>query len=523
MRCAAERRGISADRGICKLAPILVMRDIVKEFGSFRANDGINLEVESGEVHALLGENGAGKSTLMNILYGLYQATSGEIYFEGRPVKIASPKDAIDLGIGMVHQHFMLIPALTVAENIILGMKMPRGILDLKDACQKIKELSRQYGLDIDPEAKVWQLSVGQQQRVEIVKALYRGARLLILDEPTAVLTPQEVEDLFGVLNRLTREGITVIFITHKLNEVMAICRRVTVLRAGKVIGTVATCETDKNRLARMMVGREVFFQVDKRPCCPGKPVLEVRNLEALNNKGLKALKGISFSLHKGEILGIAGVDGNGQSELVEALTGLRHVIAGQVLLNGEDVTNLPPRKILERNVAHIPEDRNVRGLVGPMSIKENLILQEYYKSPFSRGWFLNREVINQHAVKMVREFDIRTSSEELPVRNLSGGNQQKVVLAREVFRQPELLIAMHPTRGLDVGATEYVHKRLVAERDRGAAVLLVSTELDEILSLSDRIAVIYEGEIMGIVPGTEAQVEELGLMMAGSKRLKVS
>ncbi|BCV22429.1 ABC transporter ATP-binding protein [Moorella sp. Hama-1] len=505
------------------MAPVLVMKDIVKEFGSFRANDGVNLAVEAGEVHALLGENGAGKSTLMNILYGLYQATSGEIYFEGHPVEITSPKDAIDLGIGMVHQHFMLIPALTVAENIILGMPMPRGILDLKEASRKIKELSRQYGLNVDPEAPVWQLSVGQQQRVEIVKALYRGARLLILDEPTAVLTPQEVEDLFGVLQRLTEEGITVIFITHKLNEVMAICRRVTVLRAGKVIGTVATCDTDRNQLARMMVGREVFFQVDKQTCCPGKPVLEVKDLEALNNKGLKALKGISFCLCRGEILGVAGVDGNGQSELVEAITGLRRVTSGQVLLNGEDVTNLPPRRILERSVAHIPEDRNVRGLVGTMSIKENLILQEYYKAPFSRGWFLNRDVITKHAAKMVREFDIRTTSEELPVKNLSGGNQQKVVLAREVFRQPELLIAMHPTRGLDVGATEYVHKRLIAERDRGAAVLLVSTELDEILSLSDRIAVIYEGEIMGIVPGPQAKVEELGLMMAGSKRLKAS
>ncbi|MDN5361998.1 MAG: ral nucleoside transport system ATP-binding protein, partial [Moorella sp. (in: firmicutes)] len=305
--------------------------------------------------------------------------------------------------------------------------------------------------------------------------------------------------------------------------EVMAICRRVTVLRAGKVIGTVATCDTDRNQLARMMVGREVFFQVDKQTCCPGKPVLEVKDLEALNNKGLKALKGISFCLCRGEILGIAGVDGNGQSELVEAITGLRRVTSGQVLLNGEDVTNLPPRRILERSVAHIPEDRNVRGLVGTMSIKENLILQEYYKAPFSRGWFLNRDVITKHAAKMVREFDIRTTSEELPVKNLSGGNQQKVVLAREVFRQPELLIAMHPTRGLDVGATEYVHKRLIAERDRGAAVLLVSTELDEILSLSDRIAVIYEGEIMGIVPGPQAKVEELGLMMAGSKRLKAS
>ncbi|QGP91230.1 Xylose import ATP-binding protein XylG [Neomoorella glycerini] len=505
------------------MAPILVMRDIVKEFGSFRANDGVNLEVETGEVHALLGENGAGKSTLMNILYGLYQANSGEIYFEGRPVKITSPKEAIDLGIGMVHQHFMLIPALTVAENIILGMQMPRGIIDLKEASRKIKELSRQYGFDIDPEAKVWQLSVGQQQRVEIVKALYRGARLLILDEPTAVLTPQEVNELFRVLKQLTQEGITVIFITHKLNEVMAICQRVTVLRAGKVVGTVATCNTGKNELARMMVGREVFFQVNKKPCSPGQTVLEVQGLEALSNKGLKALKGISFNICQGEILGIAGVDGNGQSELVEAITGLRPVTAGRVLLNGQDITNLPPRQILERNVAHIPEDRNVRGLVGAMSIKENLILQEYYKQPFSRGWFLNYDLIKDHAVKMVREFDIRTTSEELPVKNLSGGNQQKVVLAREVYRQPALLIAMHPTRGLDVGATEYVHKRLVAERDRGAAVLLVSTELDEILSLSDRIAVLYEGEIMGIVPGAQARVEELGLMMAGSKRLKAS
>lgn len=499
---------------------ILEMREIIKEFGSLRANDRVNLKVKRGEIHALLGENGAGKTTLMNILYGLYQPTSGEIIFEGRPVKITSPREAIELGIGMVHQHFMLIPALTVAENIILGMKTgPGGLLDLKQAATRIKELSRQYGLDVDPYAKVWQLSVGQQQRVEIVKALYRGATLLILDEPTAVLTPQEVRELFRVLKKFTQEGHTVIFISHKLDEVMSLCDRVTVLRAGRVVGTVETSKTSKEELARMMVGREVLFKVDKKPCCPGEVILELKGVEALNNKGLKALKGISFSLCRGEILGIAGVDGNGQSELVEVITGLREAIAGKVFLKGKDITNLPPRKILEQNVAHIPEDRHLRGLVMEMSIKENFILQTYYQPPFSKGFLLDWKTIKDHACRLIKEYDVRALSEEIPVKNLSGGNQQKVILAREVCRQPELLIAMHPTRGLDVGATEYIHRRLVEERDRGAAVLLISTELDEILSLSDRIAVLYEGEIMGIVPGGEVDIEELGLMMAGSRR----
>ncbi|WP_157110025.1 ABC transporter ATP-binding protein [Thermanaeromonas toyohensis] len=496
------------------------MREIIKEFGALRANDRVNLKVKRGEIHALLGENGAGKTTLMNILYGLYQPTSGEIIFEGRLVKITSPREAIELGIGMVHQHFMLIPALTVAENIILGMKAgPGGLLDLKQAATRIKELSHQYGLDVDPYAKVWQLSVGQQQRVEIVKALYRGARLLILDEPTAVLTPQEVRELFRVLKQFTREGHTVIFISHKLDEVMSLCDRVTVLRAGRVVGTVETSKTSKEELARMMVGREVFFKVDKKPCCPGEVILELKGVEALDNKGLKALKGISFSLYRGEILGIAGVDGNGQSELVEVITGLRKAIAGKVFLKGQDITNLPPRKILEQNVAHIPEDRHLRGLVMEMSIKENLILQTYYQQPFSKGFILDWKTIKEHACRLIKEYDVRALSEEVPVKNLSGGNQQKVILAREVCRQPELLIAMHPTRGLDVGATEYIHRRLVEERDRGAAVLLISTELDEVLSLSDRIAVLYEGEIMGIVPGGEVDIEELGLMMAGSRR----
>jgi len=499
---------------------ILEMREIIKEFGPLRANDRVNLKVKRGEIHALLGENGAGKTTLMNILYGLYQPTSGEIIFEGRPVRITSPREAIELGIGMVHQHFMLIPALTVAENIILGMKAgPGGLLDLEQASARIKELSRQYGLDVDPYAKVWQLSVGQQQRVEIVKALYRGARLLILDEPTAVLTPQEVRELFRVLKKFTQEGHTVIFISHKLDEVMSLCDRVTVLRAGRVIGTVETSNTSKEELARMMVGREVFFKVDKKPCCPGEVILELKGVEALDNKGLKALKGVSFSLCRGEILGIAGVDGNGQSELVEVITGLRKAIAGKVFLKGRDITNLPPRKILEQNVAHIPEDRHVRGLVMEMSIKENIILQTYYRPPFSKGFWLDWKTIKEHARRLIKEYDVRALSEEIPVKNLSGGNQQKVILAREVCRQPDLLIAMHPTRGLDVGATEYIHRRLVEERDRGAAVLLISTELDEILSLSDRIAVLYEGEIMGIVPGGEVDIEELGLMMAGSRR----
>lgn len=502
---------------------LLEMKDIVKDFGALRANDHVNLKVEEGDIHALLGENGAGKSTLMNILYGLYHPTSGTILFRGKPVRLNSPHDAINLGIGMVHQHFMLVPALTVVENIILGMPRRWGLVDLKTAAQEIQEVARSYGYDVDPFAKVWQLSVGEQQRVEIIKALYRGAKLLILDEPTAVLTPQEVRELFRVVRRLAEDKYTIIFISHKLNEVMELCNRVTVLRHGKVVGTVRTCDTTKEELARMMVGREVFFKLDKAPCRPGDVVLELDNVEALNEKGLKALKNLSLEVRKGEILGIAGVDGNGQSELAQVITGLRKPVAGRIRLKGRDVTGMGSRFIYEQKVAHIPEDRQAEGLVMDMTIKENLILRQYYQPPFAKGLFLKWPAIKENAVQLMKEYDVRAPHEDFLVKTLSGGNQQKVVLAREVSPQPDLIVAMHPTRGLDVGATEYVHRRLLAERDRGCAVLLISTELDEIMNLSDRIAVIYEGEIMGIVPAEKADREELGLMMAGSKRLKAS
>ncbi|HHU31448.1 MAG TPA: ABC transporter ATP-binding protein [Clostridia bacterium] len=504
------------------MSVFLQMQDITKQFPGVLANDKVNFEVEKGEVHALLGENGAGKSTLMNILYGLYQPTSGSIFYKGQKVEITSPKAAIDLGIGMVHQHFMLIPALSVVENVILGMKPERGsVLDLESAAKKIVDLGKKYNMDIDPWAKVWQLSVGQQQRLEIIKALYRGADLLILDEPTAVLTPQEVEELINIMRQLTSEGHTVIFISHKLNEVMAVSQRVTVLRMGKSVATVNTKDTNKEELARLMVGRDVFLRMDKKPCNPKEIVLKMEGVECLNNKGLKALKNLSLEVKAGEVLAIAGVDGNGQSELVEAITGLRQVTDGQVVINGKDMTNKTPREILEEKVAHIPEDRHKRGLVMNMSIKENMMLMNYYKEPFSKGITLDWNYIETHSEELVEQFNVKTPNIEVKAKNLSGGNQQKVILGREIDREPNLLIAMHPTRGLDIGAMEYVHRRIIDERDRGAAVLLVSTELDEVLSLSDRIAVLYEGEIMGVVENDDkVNIEELGLMMAGSKRL---
>jgi ABC-type uncharacterized transport system ATPase subunit len=504
------------------MSAFLQMKGISKQFPGVLANDNVNFEVEKGEVHTLLGENGAGKSTLMNILYGLYQQTSGEIYLKGQKVDISSPKAAIDLGIGMVHQHFMLIPALSVVENVILGMKPERGnVLDLEGAAEKIVALGKKYNMDIDPWAKVWQLSVGQQQRLEIIKALYRGADLLILDEPTAVLTPQEVEELFIIMRQLTSEGHTVIFISHKLNEVMTISQRVTVLRGGKSAATVNTKDTSKEELARLMVGRDVFLRMDKKPCNPGETVLEVKGIECLNNKNLQALKNLSLEVKAGEILAIAGVDGNGQSELVESITGLRHVTKGQVFLNGKDMTNKPPRDILEEKVAHIPEDRHRRGLVMNMPIKENFMLMSYYKKPYSKGISLDWNYIETHSKELVEQFNVKCPNIEVQAKNLSGGNQQKVILGREIDREPNLLIAMHPVRGLDIGAMEYVHKRIIEERDRGAAVLLVSTELEEVLSLSDRIAVLYEGEIMGVIENDDnVNIEELGLMMAGSKKM---
>ncbi len=497
----------------------LEMRNITKIFPGVVANDDVSLSVEKGEVHALLGENGAGKSTLMNILYGLYRQDSGEIFLRDKPVDIRDPKEAIALGIGMVHQHFMLIPALTVIENVVLGMHKSKVRLNLDDAAKEVQAIAARYNMAIDPYAKVWQLSVGEQQRLEIIKSLYRGAELLILDEPTAVLTPQEVGDLFAMVRQLTGDGHTVIFITHKLAEVMEICVRCTVLRQGRLAATVQTCDVrDTHELARLMVGRDVELATVKEPAKAGATVVEVENLCALNNKKLEALKQVSFSIREGEILGVAGVDGNGQSELVECLAGLRPATAGTVFIGGQNTTCLSPRAILEEGVSHIPEDRHLLGMSGEMSVKENLIMMNYYKAPCSHHGFIDWKWAAEYADGICKEYSVKTPSVEEMAGKLSGGNQQKFVVGRELERQPRLLIAMHPDRGLDIGATKYIQSRIVGERDKGCAVLLVSTELDEIMELSDRILVMYEGEVMGIMDAAGASRETIGLMMAGAR-----
>ncbi len=501
--------------------PLLELRGITKRFPGVLANDHIDLVVGKGEIHALLGENGSGKTTLMNVLYGLQQADEGEIHFEGKPLKTNSPGQAIDAGIGMVHQHFMLVQAFTVTENVILGMRSKREpLLGLAQAEAEVKALSEKYGLKVDPRAKIWQLSVGEQQRVEILKALHRRARLLILDEPTAVLTPQETEELSAILRSLAAEGRSIIFITHKLNEVMGISNKVTVLRAGRVIDTVETASTNQAALARMMVGREVVFEIDKTPAAPKEVVLQVEGLKAANQKKLPALRGLSLSVRAGEILGVAGVDGNGQHELAECIIGVRKAEGGRVLVCGQDIVGLSSRQVAQRGVGVIPADRQHQGLVLGLQLAENIMFGNFYCEPYSRRGFLQLGKIEEIAGRLIQEYDIRTPSSAVEVKNLSGGNQQKVVLARELSRSPKVIVAMLPTRGLDVGATEFVHRRILDARDRGAAVLLISTELEEILSLSDRIAVMYEGEIMGVVSGDAADVNELGLMMAGAKRL---
>lgn len=498
-------------------AVILRMEGITKRFPGILANDRINLEVRKGEIHTLLGENGAGKTTLMNVLYGLYQPQEGRIYLRGQEVTIDSPRKAIELGIGMVHQHFMLIPVFTVTDNIILGsLSSWELLLDTTQAEQRILELSQQYGLNIDPRAKIWQLSVGIQQRVEIIKALYRGTDLLILDEPTAVLTPQETQELFGILRSLAEQGHSIIFITHKLNEVMAVSDRVTVLRDGQVVATLETAHTNPTELACMMVGREVVLQVTKKAVEQGEVVLEVRNLKALSNRKLEALRGLSFALQRGEILGIAGVDGNGQSELAEVLIGLRPAIKGQILIKGVDMTNRSPIDFIRAGVSCIPDDRKGIGSIGDLTLAENIILQTYELPLFAQGPVLKRQAIGDYADRLIAEYDIRTPGKEVLAKSLSGGNLQKLILARELSREPEILIAMQPTRGLDVGATEFIYKRLLEQRCKGTAILLISTELNEVLALSDRIGVIYEGEIVDIIPAEEALVDEIGLMMAG-------
>lgn len=501
--------------------PVLEMKGITKRFPGVLANDEVDFTLENGEIHALLGENGAGKSTLMKILYGLYQADSGTICVNGQEAQIREPNDALRLGIGMVHQHFMLVQRFTVAESLVLGAEpRRRGIfLDMDTAVAKVKEVSEQYGLAIDPTARIMDISVGMQQRVEILKALLRGADILVLDEPTAVLTPQEVSELFVIMRNLKARGKSIIFITHKLKEVMAISEHVTVIRRGKVVGALDTVATSVDELATLMVGRDVELVVEKGPADPGDDVLAVEDLQVLDARRLPAVRGVSLSVRSGEIVGIAGVDGNGQSELVEAITGMRRSIAGKVTLAGRDVTNREPRKLFELGVVHIPADRQRHGLVLDFTVAENMVLQTYYRPPFSTKSRLNWEAIRREARRLIEQFDIRTPGEDVSASSLSGGNQQKVIVARELSRHPELVVAAQPTRGLDVGAIEFVHQKLVEARDAGKAVLLVSLELDEILALSDRIAVMYEGEIVGVLDREEATEELLGLMMAGASR----
>jgi general nucleoside transport system ATP-binding protein len=502
--------------------PVLELRDITKRFPGVVANDHVDFDLRNREVHALLGENGAGKSTLVNVLYGLYSPDEGEIAIKGEPVRMRSPKDAIDHGIGMVHQHFMLIPVMTVAENIVLATEPRRAgvLLDYGAAKKQVEELSRTFNFRVDPEARVEGLTVGQQQRVEIMKALHRGADILILDEPTAVLTPQEAEELFEILRTLVREGMSIIFISHKLGEVLEIADRITVLRRGKAVETVPREGATEEGLARMMVGREVLLRVEKAAARPSEPALRVEDLHVLDDRKLEAVRGVSLEVRRGEIVGIAGVDGNGQSELIDALSGLRHPSSGKIVLGERDITGAPASRILDLGLGHIPEDRQRRGLVLEFTLAENIALHDFDKGPNSRfGWLFPTRMIRR-AQGLLRQFDVRGGGAQTRAAALSGGNQQKVVLAREIGRDPKLLIAAQPTRGLDVGAIEFVHRRLVEARDGGEAVLLVSLELDEILSLSDRILVLYEGRIVA-EHGPDVTEEELGIEMTGGRGKK--
>jgi simple sugar transport system ATP-binding protein len=502
-----------------KPVPVLEVRDITKRFPGVLANDHINFTLHKGEIHGLLGENGAGKSTLMNIIYGLYHQDEGDILINGETVTIDKPNDAIGLGIGMVHQHFQLVDPLTVTENIMLGNEVTIGpFLNRREAERRIMEISHQYGLEVEPRCRVEDLPVGAQQRVEIVKALFRKANILILDEPTAVLTPQEAEGLFEVMRSLVSQGVSIIFITHKLKEVLNVCDRISVLRLGKVAGSTTPEESTEGSLAEMMVGREVMLQVDKAPAKTGQPVLQISDLSVLDDRDLLAVCDLSLEVRAGEILGVAGVQGNGQTELVAAITGLREVKSGQILIDNVDTTNRPPRLITELGVAHIPEDRNREGLVGPFPLIDNLAINTYYLPPFARGIIIDEQALQENAEKRIEEFDVRTPSIFVPASTLSGGNQQKVIVAREFSRPIKLLVAAQPTRGLDVGSIEFIHEQIVRKRDDGVAVLLVSAELDEIMSLSDRIAVMYDGRIVDILPIEQANRQTLGLLMAGAR-----
>jgi len=500
---------------------IVEMQGITKSFPGVLANDDVTVKLRKGEVLALLGENGAGKSTLMSILFGLYKADSGRILLRGKEVHVANPNVANELGIGMVHQHFKLVHNFTVTENIVLGLEPVKGlVVDLKSAAERIARLSETYGLNVDPWARIEDITVGMQQRVEILKMLYRDAEVLIFDEPTGVLTPQEIDDLMGIMRNLKAEGKSILLITHKLKEIKAIADRCTVLRRGKVVGTVEVADTDEARMAEMMVGRQVSFTVDKKPREAGEVVLDIEALNVLSSRKSLAVKDLSLQVRYGEILGLAGVDGNGQTELVEALTGLRKAQSGSIRLKGVDVTNATVRARIRSGMAHIPEDRQRRGLVLDYSMEDNLVLEVYGLPPYSRGGFLDRKAIRGHAEELMEAFDVRAGEgAQAHARMLSGGNQQKAIVGREIDHDPDLLIAVQPTRGLDVGSIEYIHKRLVEQRDHGKAVLLVSLELDEIMDLSDRIAVISHGSIAGIVDPKEVTEAEVGLMMTGVGR----
>jgi simple sugar transport system ATP-binding protein len=500
------------------MPPILELHGITKRFPGVLANDHIDLTLNQGEILALLGENGAGKSTLMNVLYGLYQPDEGEIIVKGKKITVHSPNDAIAAGVGMVHQHFMLVPVLTVTENVMLGVEslVAGAFLDKKSAAARIRHISEQYGLPVDPDAYIKDLPVGLQQRVEIIKLLYRNADILILDEPTAVLTPQEADDLFEVIRSLVQRGKSIIFITHKLREVLALADRINVLRLGKVVGTADPKTATDAELASMMVGRSVELTVKKAPAKPGETVLQVKGLRVLDDRENLAVDGVSFDVRAGEILGVAGVQGNGQTELVEALTGLRSPFGGHALINSTDTTHASPRKIVELGIAHVPEDRQRDGLVLSYPIADNMVLNTYYLSPFARGVVIQESQVNEAAAARVKQFDVRTPGITTSAGSLSGGNQQKVIIARELSRPIKLLIASQPTRGLDVGSIEYIHGRIIEKRDDGCAVLLVSTELDEILALADRIAVMYRGRVVAVVDRSEVTKEYLGLLMAG-------
>jgi general nucleoside transport system ATP-binding protein len=506
------------------MAYIIEMLNITKDFPGIRANDDVTLQVEQGSIHALLGENGAGKSTLMSILFGLYKPESGSIRIRGEEVKVSDPNVANELGIGMVHQHFKLVHNFTVTENIVLGLEPRRGLaLDIPAASKKVKELSKLYGLDVDPNAKIEDISVGMQQRVEILKMLYRDAEILIFDEPTAVLTPQEIRELIAIMRRLVQEGKTILLITHKLKEIKEVADTCTVLRRGKLIGTVPVKDASEAQMAEMMVGREVNFTVEKAEATPGDVVLEIEELCVKNSKGLLGVKSLSLQVRRGEILGLCGIDGNGQTELIQALTGLTKIESGCVRIHGQDISRLPVRQRLDKGLGHIPEDRHRHGLILDFRLDENMVVHSYGRPPFAHYGVLDYNAIRKNSERLIAEFDVRAGKGPATLaRSMSGGNQQKAILAREIDRSPEAFIVSQPTRGLDVGAIEYIHKRIVAERDKGKAILLISLELDEILDVSDRIAVIYGGEIVGIVDAKNTDENELGLMMSGSVRKAV-